>query len=139
MVISVNGVQVQNISTLDLFASTLTQGINNSTVKAYIKEIKIDLFNSTSLTNLSTISVVGKSSVNEEFMLSNFYLVQYKCTSNCMSCKFDPLQPGTCLKCLPFFNFNNNCLTCVNGFYLKTSVTPNLCLKCYSNCKQCYS
>jgi hypothetical protein len=35
---------------------------------------------------------------------------------------------------MPFFSLANSCKTCANGFYLKNGT---ICVKCYSNCKQC--
>jgi hypothetical protein len=35
---------------------------------------------------------------------------------------------------MPFFNLAQNCKSCANGFFLRDK---SVCVKCYSNCKQC--
>ena len=67
--------------------------------------------------------------------MANLVVVQYSCGQNCFNCSYSG-QGGaaTCKQCLPFFSLSSNCKTCANGFYLRSQ---SVCVKCYSNCKQC--
>lgn len=131
--ITVNGQPYTSYSTLDTLTSTLLQEGNNAAAQLYATAIKIDLIGKPCKANFS-IGFKGSSQANEEFFVANMVLVQYSCGENCLTCMFSTSQISTCTQCMPFFSLAQNCKTCANGFYLRDS---SICVKCYSNCKQC--
>ena len=79
------------------------------------------------------LSIAG-TSTGGQFYVADLVVVQYACASNCAVCSFSTLQATTCTSCKPFYSLNDNCRTCANGFFEANSA----CVKCYSNCKQCF-